>query len=63
MLAVVLYPYNIKTSYCYHDLKYKGQLLLVWLSLDTWLITVLSIAYLALLFVVAHWGQNQAPEN
>ncbi|PKI14072.1 hybrid sensor histidine kinase/response regulator [Colwellia sp. 12G3] len=37
--------------------------MLVWLSLDTWLITVLSIAYLALLFVVAHWGQNQAPEN
>jgi len=63
MLAVVLYPYNIKTSYFYHDLKYKGQLLLVWLSLDTWLITVLSIAYLALLFVVAHWGQHQAPEN
>jgi len=37
--------------------------LLVWLSLDTWLITVLSIVYLALLFVVAHWGQNQAAEN
>ena len=37
--------------------------MLVWLSLDTWLITVLSIAYLALLFIVAHWGQNQAPEN
>jgi Na+/proline symporter/signal transduction histidine kinase len=31
-----------------------------WLSLDTWLVTFLSIAYLALLFVVAHWGQNQA---
>jgi Na+/proline symporter/signal transduction histidine kinase len=37
--------------------------LLVWLSLDTWLITVLSIAYLALLFIVAHWGQNQSAEN
>ncbi|KGJ93488.1 PAS domain-containing hybrid sensor histidine kinase/response regulator [Colwellia psychrerythraea] len=37
--------------------------MLVWLSLDTWLITVLSIAYLALLFIVAHWGQNQASEN
>jgi len=37
--------------------------LLVWLSLDTWLITVLSIAYLAMLFIVAHWGQNQASEN
>jgi len=37
--------------------------LLVWLSLDTWLITVLSIAYLAVLFIVAHWGQNQASEN
>jgi len=37
--------------------------LLVWLSLDTWLITVLSIAYLALLFVIAHWGQNQSAEN
>ncbi len=37
--------------------------MLVWLSLDTWLITLLSIAYLALLFVVAHWGQNQSSEN
>ncbi|GAW95670.1 MULTISPECIES: hybrid sensor histidine kinase/response regulator [Colwellia] len=37
--------------------------MLVWLSLDTWLITLLSIAYLALLFMVAHWGQKQSPEN
>ncbi|PKH89510.1 PAS domain-containing hybrid sensor histidine kinase/response regulator [Colwellia sp. Bg11-28] len=37
--------------------------MLVWLSLDTWLITILSIAYLAVLFIVAHWGQNQASEN
>jgi len=33
--------------------------LLVWLSLDTWLISLLSIAYLMLLFVVAYWGQKQ----
>jgi len=33
--------------------------LLVWLSLDTWLISLLSIGYLLLLFVVAYWGQNQ----
>ncbi len=31
----------------------------VWLSLDTWLISLLSIAYLSLLFVVAYWGQKQ----
>lgn len=37
--------------------------MLVWLSLDTWFITLLSIAYLVLLFIVAHWGQNQSPEN
>jgi len=37
--------------------------LLVWLSLDTWFITFLSIAYLILLFIVAYWGQNQSPEN
>ena len=37
--------------------------MLVWLSLDTWLITILSITYLAVLFIVAHWGQNQASEN
>jgi hypothetical protein len=35
-------------------------LLLVWLSLDTWLISLLSIAYLLLLFVVAYWGQKQS---
>lgn len=33
--------------------------MLVWLSLDTWLISFLSIAYLLLLFVVAYWGQKQ----
>jgi Na+/proline symporter/signal transduction histidine kinase/CheY-like chemotaxis protein len=33
--------------------------LLVWLSLDTWLISLLSLAYLLLLFVVAYWGQKQ----
>jgi len=37
----------------------EGSLLLAWLSLDTWLITGVSIAYLALLFVIAYWGQNQ----
>lgn len=31
-----------------------------WLSIDTWLISSISIAYLAMLFVVAQWGQNQA---
>lgn len=36
--------------------------MLVWLSLDTWFITLLSIAYLILLFIVAHWGQKQSPE-
>lgn len=34
--------------------------MLVWLSLDTWLISFLSIAYLATLFIVAYWGQNQS---
>jgi len=37
--------------------------LLAWLSLDTWLITVLSITYLAILFVIAYWGQNQSSKN
>ena len=37
--------------------------MLAWLSLDTWLVTFLSIAYLAVLFVVAHWGQNQAAQK
>ncbi|GGB52333.1 hybrid sensor histidine kinase/response regulator [Shewanella inventionis] len=31
-----------------------------WLSIDAWLISLISIAYLAMLFVVAQWGQNQA---
>lgn len=34
--------------------------MLVWLSLDTWLISLLSIAYLLLLFVVAYCGQRQS---
>ncbi|WP_239845566.1 PAS domain-containing hybrid sensor histidine kinase/response regulator [Shewanella sp. Isolate11] len=34
--------------------------MLAWLSVDTWLITFISIAYLAMLFVVAQWGQNQS---
>jgi PAS domain S-box-containing protein len=34
--------------------------LLVWLSLDTWLVSLLSITYLLLLFVVAYWGQKEA---
>ncbi|WNC68751.1 PAS domain-containing hybrid sensor histidine kinase/response regulator [Thalassotalea nanhaiensis] len=37
--------------------------MLVWLSLDAWLITLISIAYLALLFVVAYWGQNKAKKQ
>lgn len=32
--------------------------MLIWLSLDTWLITFLSIGYLVLLFLVAYWGQK-----
>lgn len=34
--------------------------MLVWLSLDTWLISLVSIGYLMLLFIVAYWGQKQA---
>jgi len=33
--------------------------LLAWLSLDAWFITFLSIIYLAILFVIAHWGQKK----
>jgi len=33
--------------------------LLVWLSLNTWLVSFISIAYLLLLFVVAYQGQQQ----
>ena len=33
--------------------------MLVWQSLDTWLVTFISVAYLLLLFVVAYWGQKQ----
>lgn len=37
--------------------------MLAWLSIDTWLITVLSIGYLCLLFLVAYKGQNQSPDH
>ena len=33
--------------------------MLAWLSLDAWFITFLSISYLAVLFVIAHWGQKK----
>lgn len=32
---------------------------MLWLSIDAWLITAISLAYLILLFMVAHWGQQQ----
>ncbi len=32
--------------------------MLVWLSLDTWLISLISVGYLLLLIVVAYWGQQ-----
>ncbi|QOL26054.1 PAS-domain containing protein [Thalassotalea sp. LPB0316] len=32
--------------------------MLAWQSLDTWLVTFISIAYLSFLFVVAYWGQH-----
>lgn len=31
---------------------------MVWLSIDAWLITLLSLGYLALLFIVGYWGQK-----
>ncbi len=34
--------------------------MLLWQSLDTWLITFISIAYLSLLFAVAYWGQKHS---
>ncbi len=37
--------------------------MLAWLSIDTWLITILSIGYLCLLFLVAYKGQNQSSEQ
>jgi Na+/proline symporter/signal transduction histidine kinase len=37
-----------------------GNNLQAWLSIDTWLISSISIAYLAMLFVVAQWGQNRS---
>jgi len=36
---------------------------LVWLSVDTWLISILSLAYLAILFVIAYWGQKQSSQK
>ena len=33
--------------------------MLVWLSLDTWLISLLSIGYLILLFFIAFWAQKK----
>ena len=35
----------------------------IWLSLDTYLVTLISIGYLLLLFIVAYWGQSQANKN
>ncbi len=40
-----------------------GNNLLAWLSIDTWLITCISFFYLAALFLVANWGQNQSIER
>ena len=37
--------------------------MLVWLSLDVWLISLLSVVYLLLLFVVAYWGQEKADKK
>lgn len=34
--------------------------MLVWLSLDTWLISFIAISYLLLLILVAYWGQQAA---
>lgn len=34
--------------------------MLVWLSLDTWLITLIAISYLFTLILVAYWGQSAA---
>lgn len=34
--------------------------MLAWLSLDTWFISFIAIAYLATLFIVAYWGENQS---
>ncbi len=31
---------------------------MVWLSIDAWLVTLLSLGYLALLFIVGYWGQK-----
>lgn len=33
--------------------------MLVWLSIDTWLITLVSVAFLIALFLVAYWGDKK----
>ena len=35
----------------------------VWLSIDAWLITLLSLGYLALLFIVGYWGQKRSSSH
>lgn len=37
--------------------------MLVWLSIDTWFISLLAIGYLTLLFFVAYWGQKQSAKQ
>lgn len=37
--------------------------MLIWLSLNTWLVSFLAIGYLLLLFVVAYWGQKQTTKQ
>lgn len=36
--------------------------MLTWLSIDIWLISLLSLAYLLVLFFVAYWGENQTDD-
>jgi Na+/proline symporter/signal transduction histidine kinase/CheY-like chemotaxis protein len=36
---------------------------LIWLSLNTWLVSFLAIGYLLLLFIVAYWGQKQTTKQ
>ncbi|NNJ72745.1 MAG: histidine kinase, partial [Enterobacterales bacterium] len=36
--------------------------MITWLSIDIWLISLLSLAYLSALFLVAYWGQKQSAE-
>lgn len=37
--------------------------MLIWLSLNTWLVSFLAIGYLLILFVVAYWGQKQTSKQ